>query len=554
LKKTLLAAALLGTCHTAFAQQLPNAGTQLQQIPRPLAPDRESPEMRIERPAAPIADPAAGATVRVTSLRVTGNSLFSEAELIASADVVPGSELTLPELRNAAARVSNHYNSRGYFLAQAYLPAQDVRDGVVTIAVVEGRYGAIEVRNQAGLADWRAEQVLKGLDSGDPVSNAPLERRLLLLSDIPGVRVKSTLAPGAEVGTSDLMVDITPGPRVSGSVTADNAGNRYTGAFRFGGTMNLNNPAGFGDLLSLRLLASAGGLAYGRASYQAPVGNATLGVAYTHLRYELGKEFESLDADGSADIYSAFGSYPLVRSRDLNLYALASFDLKLLEDRIGLVSSKSEKQVKVVTIGFSGDSRDTFAGGGANLFSAGLSIGKLDIESPIERAADALTARSDGGFTKAQASIARLQTVSGPLSLFAALRGQIAFDNLDSSEKMELGGAYGVRAYPEGEAYGDQGYIATLEARLMLSRWAQSLPGELQLIGFVDVGEVEYAHDPWFPGSNHASRSGIGAGLTWAGPYDFVVQASYAVKLGDAEATSAPDKPGRAWFHISKLF
>ena len=57
------------------------------------------------------------------------------------------------------------------------------------------------------------------------------------------------------------------------------------------------------------------------------------------------------------------------------------------------------------------------------------------------------------------------------------MRGQLAFDNLDSSEKMELGGAYGVRAYPEGEAFGDEGYIATAEARLMLDSLTGSLPG-----------------------------------------------------------------------------
>jgi len=368
------------------------------------------------------------------------------------------------------------------------------------------------------------------------------------------VRVKSTLAPGEQVGTSDFIVDIAPGRRVTGSVEADNAGNRYTGAYRVGGSINLNNPNGIGDLLTLRLLASEGGLAYGRASYQAPLGSAILGVAYTHLRYQLGREFERLDADGTANIFSAFGSYPLVRSRDANLYALVGADLKLLEDRIGLVSAESDKQVKVATIGFSGDSRDGLGGGGWNSYSAGLSIGNLDIQSPTERAADALTARSDGGFSKVQASIARLQSISGPLSLYASLRGQIAFDNLDSSEKMALGGAYGVRAYPEGEAYGDEGYVATLEARLTLSRWAAALPGQLQLIGFADVGEVKYSDNPWFAGSNHAARSGFGAGLSWFGPNDLILKASYARKLGEAATTSGPDKDGRASFHISKLF
>ena len=179
---------------------------------------------------------------------------------------------------------------------------------------------------------------------------------------------------------------------------------------------------------------------------------------------------------------------------------------------------------------------------------------KAELYRQLIEAADALTARSDGGFSKLQGSFARLQSVDGPLSLYASVRGQLAFDNLDSSEKMELGGAQGVRAYPEGEAYGDQGYIGTLEARLMLGRWTAALPGQLQLIGFVDAGQVEYSHNPWFAGSNQASRSGFGAGLTWFGPHDLVLQASYARKLGDAVTTSGPDKAGRAWFHISKLF
>ncbi len=551
-KKSVMTAALMATSQAALAQQAPSAGTQLQQIPPTPAPERAEPEIRIERPTSLTEPVSGGATVRVAALRVTGNSLFTDAELIAAANVALGAELTLSELRSAAARISNLYNSRGYFLAQAYLPAQDIKDGVVTIAIVEGRYGKIEVRNRANVSNRLTAEVLGGLDSGDPVANAPLERRLLLLSDVPGVQVKSTLAPGAQVGTSDLIVDIAPGRRISGSVEADNAGNRYTGAYRAGGLINLNNPIGVGDLFSLRLLASQDGLAYGRASYQAPLGGGILGVAYTHLRYELGREFEQLDADGTANIFGVFGSYPLLRSRDANLYALVSADLKQLEDRIGLVSAESDKRVKVATIGFSGDSRDEF--GGWNSYSAGWAVGNLDIQSPGERAADALSARSDGSFSKVQANVARLQSVSGPLSLYASLRGQIAFDNLDSSEKMELGGAYGVRAYPEGEAYGDEGYVATIEARLMLSRWAAAVPGQLQLIGFADVGEVEYSNDPWFGGSNHARRSGFGAGLTWFGAHDLTLKASYARKLGNAETTSGPDKSGRAWLHISKLF
>ena len=556
LKPGLITVALLVTSQPAFAQPQPppGAGGQLQQIPQAQLPVRAAPAIELVRGEGGAAPPETGEKIRVDSLRVTGNTLFTEAQLIAAAGLVPGSELTLGELRDMAARLAGHYNSRGYFLAQAYLPAQDIVGGIVTIAVVEGRYGSSAVRNETGLSGRVSRNILSGLASGDPIAAAGLERRLLLLSDIPGVTVRSTLSPGAVVGTSDLLIALTPGQRFTGSVEADNGGNRYTGAYRAGGTIHFNNPTGLGDRVSLRLLGSSGGLAYGRAAYQAPVGDATLGIALTHLRYDLGREFSGLDAGGTADIFSVFGSYPLVRSRRANLYATFGADARWLEDRIGLVSSRSDKTSRALTVGLSGDMSDRLGGGGWNAFSVGLSFGRLHIENPLERAADALAGRTEGNYSRLQVSAARLQTVTRRLSLYASVRGQLAFANLDGSERMELGGAHGVRAFPEGEAYGDQGYVATIEARMMLMRGAGSLPGELQLIAFGDTGSVDFSHDAWADGPSGASRSGIGAGLIWTGPDHLVVRATYAHALGDAVTTSGPHRSGRFWFQIARPF
>ena len=551
----LSAAVLLMTVsHAALAQQPVDAGAQIQQIPPAPAPPR--PAATIPALAAPVVEAVttpAGPTTRVTSLNLTGQTLFSEAELIAASGFVPGSDLDLGQLRAIAARIAAFYNQRGYFLAQAYLPAQDITDGGVAIAVIEGRYGKIELRNSSRLSDRVARGILSGIDSGDIAETKSLERRLLLLSDIPGIAVSSTLSPGAEPVTSDLRVDIANGDPISGSVEADNGGNRYTGAYRFGSTVYVNNPTGNGDLISLRGLVSTSGLSYGRAAYQAPVGKATLGVAYSHIDYDLGREFKSLDADGSADIVGVFGSYPLIRSRNANLYALVGADAKWFEDRFGAAGLVSRRRAKVLTFGLAGDNHDGIGGGGWNAYSVGASIGDLDIRTPADFALDQLTARSHGSFGKLQASVARLQTISGPLSLYGAVRGQLASKNLDSSEKMELGGAYAVRAYPEGEAYGDEGYLATLEARYLFPA-ATPLPGQLQAIAFVDAGAVRYAKNPWFTGSNSAHRSGYGAGLIWSAPNDFIVKASYARKLGSQDATSGPDRDGRFWFQVAKLF
>ena len=313
-------------------------GGQIQQIPPAPIPQRPVPEIRIEQGNAPAIPASDNVKIPVKSLHVTGQALYSEAELVAITGFSPGGELTLSELRGMASKIADYYHRNGYFVAQAYLPAQDIKDGAVTIAVIEGHYGSVTLRNQTNLSDALANGLLGGLNSGDTIAIAPLENRLLLLSDIPGVNVRSTLVPGAAVGTSDLIVDVTPGQRVTGSVEADNAGNRYTGEYRVGATVNINNPTGHGDVASLRVLTSGSGLNYGRASYQTQFGKATAGVAYTALEYRLGKEFASLQAHGTAKIASIYGSYPLIRSRNTNLYALLDFDAKTFQDKVDLIS------------------------------------------------------------------------------------------------------------------------------------------------------------------------------------------------------------------------
>lgn len=553
MRRNLIVVGLLTWSQAAIAQQRPDAGQQIQQIPPSTTPLRQAPDIRVDKPSTTMMSDSGGSKIQVNRIQITGQTLFTEQQLIAATNFKPGSHLTLTDLRNIAAQITRFYNSRGYFLAQAYLPPQEIIGATVTVAIVEGRYGALTVNNQTSLSGRMTRGVLAGLAKGDTIAAAALERRLLLLSDIPGISVQSTLSPGLSTGTSDLMVNIMRGRLITGSLEADNAGNRFTGAYRSGGTLSFNNPTGQGDLLSLRALVSNSGLAYGRASYQRPLGAATVGLAFSHINYALGHEFESLDADGTADVASLFGSYPLVRSRATNLNALASAELKFFRDRLGAAGTENRRRAKVLYLGIGGNHQDHILGGGYTVFSIGTTLGELNIASDADRAIDQMTARSNGGYGKLQAGIARLQRITDSLSLYVAVRGQLASKNLDSAEKMQLGGAYAVRAYPEGEAYGDEGYVATAEARYLLPQFLP-VPGQFQLFGFADVGAVHFSKNPWFPGSNVAHRSGIGAGLAWAGPHGFLVKGSYAHKLGNEPVTSDRDRDGRFWFQITKLF
>jgi hemolysin activation/secretion protein len=548
LKSKLIPCALLAISHSVFAQQLPTAGSQMQQIPPAPMPQKMAPKVMLA-PVGAAATPvdASGVKIVVKRLTVSGSKAYSEAELLAVTGFAAGSELSLADLRAMAAKIAAFYHRNGYFVAQAFLPAQDIKDGAVTIAVLDGRYGKVTLRNGSAVSDELANALLGGINSGDMVAVEPLENRLLLLSDLPGVQVKSTLVPGASVGASDLIVELTPGQRVSGSVDADNAGNRYTGANRIGATVNLNDPTGHGDVATLRVLTSGSGLNYARISYQTQIGKAKLGVAYSDLRYELGREFAPLAANGTAKIASVYGNYPLIRSRNTNLYAQMNFDAKRFEDKVDSTASIADKKARVLMTSLYGDHRDALGGGGMNNFALTWSTGEIDLQTPSLRAFDAASAGSNGHYNKLGFNAARLQSVTDALSLYGAVNGQVASKNLDVSEKMELGGMYAVRAYPEGEAYADQGYVLNLEARLAVS-------ARTQLIGFVDHGSVTTNKDAWTTGPNRRTLSGAGIGLSWADNNNFVVKAYYAHKLGNEKALSAPDSAGRFWIQAVKYF
>ncbi|MEO7231651.1 MAG: POTRA domain-containing protein, partial [Polaromonas sp.] len=430
--------ALLALSQSVFAQQPPpSAGSQIQQIPPSPLPQKAAPVIRIEPSSAPATAASDAVKIIVNRLQVTGTRIYPEAELVALTGFKPGSELSLGDLRAMALKITERYRSAGYFVAQAYLPAQEIKDGTLTIAVIEGQYGKVAVRNQSALSDGLIQSQLEGLNSGDTVAIAPIESRLLLLSDIPGVKVTSTLTPGASVGASDLIVDVVPGQRVTGSIDADNAGNRYTGEYRLGATVNLNNAAGHGDVASLRVLTSGSGLNYARASYQMQFGKATAGVAYSWLGYELGKEYESLQANGTAKIASVYGSYPLIRSRETNLYAGLAFDAKTFQDRIESASTVADKKAQVLMASLRGDHRDSLGGGGVSGYSLTWSTGNIDLQTPGLKLDDALV-QTSGHFNKLGFSAMRLQSVTDTVSLYAGINGQVASKNLDSSEKMEL--------------------------------------------------------------------------------------------------------------------
>lgn len=534
---------------SVMAASLPDAGQSQQAIDQRLLQLPGKQRLELNLPDAPPAEAtASGPRLHINGFTLQGNSAITSETLLTLLDDLQGRTVALGELQAGANRITRAYRERGYPLARAYIPAQEIDDGMVRIAVVEGRYGEIVLNNTSRVSD-AALTPIAALKAGDAVRSAELERSLLLLSDMPGVEVKSTLKPGASIGATDLLVDVQSGPLLSGSVDADNYGSRFTGEYRLAGTLNVNSPLGLGDRLSLRAMGSDESQQYGRIAYQLPIGPwaTQVGVSYSDMDYELAEDFDDLKAYGNARITSLYTSQPLVRSRDFSLYVQVQYDDKRLKDNIDLYDTKSDKRSRVLIATLSGDGRDNLLGGGVNSFALAWSQGSLNIDGEENQRNDDLTAGTQGRFHKFNPSLVRLQRLTDRVSLYSQLQGQWADGNLDSSEKISLGGVYGVRAYPQGEASGDQGWLANLELRYApTDAW--------QLSTFLDHGAVRVNKNVWSDGENHRSLSAAGVGARWATRGGWQISTVAAWALGNADAQSDVDRSPRVWGQVVRFF
>jgi hemolysin activation/secretion protein len=240
------------------------------------------------------------------------------------------------------------------------------------------------------------------------------------------------------------------------------------------------------------------------------------------MHYKLGKEFESLDSSGNANITQVLVTHPLLRSRFRNLQLRAGYDDKRYDNSAKDVQI-SDKLVRNVTVGLSLNMQDDVGGGGLLSASVDATRGDVDLSRNAAFAAgDAAGPGTAGKFTRFNYQVSRIQALVPGVTLLASVGGQLASGNLESGEKMSLGGAGRVRAYPAGEASGDAGHVVTVETHWDVPAY------KLDLSVFYDAGRVTLVRSP-YPGA-------LAAG---------------AANGDDSDGTSSRT---RAWVQIARYF
>lgn len=538
----LLTSLIPGLC----AAQAPDSGQILRQQ-QPINPSIDRlPAPKIPEPEI-LAPPEKGVSIVVKSIIINGGEALESNEALQAlvADAI-GQSLGFVQLQQLAERISQHLKAKGWLLAKAYLPKQDVTEGIIRINITQGHLESdqqghsisIQHDPDTRLKDDVIHERMRYVISGDTLQGDNLERTLLLLNDLPGIQAATTLEKGKQAGTSRLGLTVKEDALLKGNFSIDDFGNRYTGPWVGNLNINLNDALGIGDQITIGG-TGAENMGQGRVAYALPIGNSGLqaNARYSYLGYSIGREFRQLGLEGVAQSAGGGLSYPFIRSRAFSLWGVADYTHKAMTDS-SLQVLTGKKQVDNGMLGFNGQRLDRFLGGGFNQFSYNATVGGVDLSDlETELVADQSTAHTQGVYSKHTFSLARLQKLTDSLSFFASANGQLANGNLTSAEKFILGGPTGIRAYPVGEASGDSGWVAGFELRYDIPYRTDI--GNLQLVGFFDTGHITLHEQRWnndvtsASGRNEYSLSGSGIGINFAHANDFAIRGTWAHTIGD---------------------
>jgi hemolysin activation/secretion protein len=493
-----LACLAIAAAGDARAQADPGARRPAQE--EPLAPPLPGavPETAPELALPPIPPPVrqglgAGLRVQVRGYRFEGNSAFSDEELAALAAPYAGRAIASEELEELRQLLTRHYVEHGYVTSGVLIPDQDLVDGVVTLQVVEGRLARIELEGARGFREaWFRDRL--ELAAAPPLDAERLAQALLRMQRDPRIEsIHARLAPAERLGESELFVEVEEARPLRLFASAFNDRSPSIGSERGELLFEHLNLTGNGDTLSAAVGATEG-LDEVDAFYAIPLNarDTTLWLRYESSRSEVIEHpFQDADIESKARSWGFSLTHPLYRGSEHELV-------------VGLHA----RHRRSTTYAF-GESF-VFAPGPDDDAEATVNVLRLFQEwtwrtreqtaaarSTVSFGLDAFGATAhgddsipDGQFVAWLVQLLWAKRYAWPLrgtQLVARSDLQLSDDPLLSLEQLAVGGLYTVRGYRENQLVRDNGWIASLEARLPLWRNAA---GEdvLQLCPFVDYG------------------------------------------------------------------
>ena len=546
------------------APNLPDSANLPRVDTQPAFPNTSNPVIeKKEEFSYPAALPeSAGVKVKVSHFKFTGNKNISNNQLLLLLNDYKDQSLGIKELNRMTVLITDYYRQQGFMLAQAYLPEQDITQDSLEIAIIEGYLGELKLKTSGQLDEAFLQRMASnGLESSAAIRESNLVRNVTLINSLPGLSASSQLTPGRDVGYSDVEINVDAKPRFSGFLTANNYGNRYTGREVLGASLFLNNLAGRGDRLNLNLKTSSGaGQRSAQVGYVVPVldSGSMLNLSTGYLDYKLGGQFSSLGAKGDSYYVSALLDQPVLRSRLLNITSRYGVTYKDISDEVSSFNLDNHRGIGAIELGLFGDWRNT-GFNGFNQLGLNLKLADVNFKNTLAKNLDSTGANTAGNFIKYNLFASHLQPITTDFNLRLMGEYQGTSKNLDSSEKLSVGGANRWREFADIPTSADRGLIVGAEVRRAMLPIAAlaNAPTFLQTMEmspyvFYDYSRGNINHNA-LTSDNHvrSSHYGIGVDAILAKKWILDLTASHQNSRIDGLASEAET---RAWVQVQMEF
>ncbi len=477
---------------------------------------------------------AAKALITLKNIQFQGVTILGDMELKGIVEPYLNTPMTYEQMLEIGMVVESYYRKNNY-LARAILPPQDLTDGVLTVDVIESVFSKVEVEQElADLPNTQAHvtAIIEAQQkTGEPLNSKSLDRALALANDLPGMSAQGSLRQGREAGETELLLKLYQGRTRQAELTMDNGGSRSTGFMRVMASLTWFNPSDLADLLNVVAVHTQGS-DYARLAYSLPVGTDgwRFGFNASAMSYEVVVgEQGMVGAVGRAVTQGLEWVYPLLRADDQSATVTLTADTKKFENTSAQGLLMSDYEAKVLAAQVSGYYRDLNPGGGTGTYSLQLSHGNINLDGSLSQSTDQNGPKTAGVFNKIRLNSSWQQAITTQTSAFVSYSGQLTDKNLDSSEKMQLGGMNGVRAYPTGDGSGSDAQLVQLELR-------HQLENGINFATFYDWGQVWLQHNPDFPGGPQHNRNtykGFGASVGYTTSEGISIKATWARKDGN---------------------
>jgi len=468
--------------------------------------------------------------VFVHDIHVTGSTVFSDAELADVTAPFRNRTLTTEDLERLRLALTLHYINKGYLTSGAIIPDQDVTFGVITVQIIEGKLTRIEVEgNKWFRSSYLRDRVALGLRT--PVMLEPLQEQLQLLQQDRRIeRINAELRPGDQRGESVLNLRVTDKNPFHAYIDANNYQTPLVGEFRGLGTVVMDNVTGHGDPFSFTLGGSAGAFPILDTSYVLPLNryDTTFSPYYRRNDYILVEQpFKPLDIDTNTAIIGMNLRHPVYRTVTdevaLSIIGEHLFMQTFIFNDIPFALFPGTGPNGVATVSalrFAQEwihrTLDTVVAARSR-FSVGLNVlGATINPSPGNPNPD----NPDGQFFSWLGQVQAIKQFGEEwrgMQLLGRMDLQLTNSPLFPLEEVAIGGRFSVRGYREVTLLADNAFLASVESRFPLYRWASGEP-MFQLAPFADLGHG------WNLGANQAfftstglphTLASVGVGLRW---------------------------------------